>query len=268
MAIPGALGEYTLGETESESGVISPSSIASAEAFGIPVVSGNVAIIGAGGIASGEAFGSPTVQENVGTIVDAGDIASGEAFGTPTITVTYIISPASIASAEVFGVPFLGEVVTYSPVSRAQIRARRFWVLGGIMGNKFASYYYNAGTDSVINNTDNNVMSMDTEWTDENSLATLSANTVTINTPGWYLVYVAVGVAAGVAFNGYIAADTTQTLESTEGYATAMGVTADTIVSQGTIRNTSTMTIQVRLDNHSGQTLSAYVNELTIVKLD
>jgi hypothetical protein len=120
----GALGEFALGETESDGSItISPSSISSAEAFGTAVVSGNVAIIGAGGISSGEAFGVATVQQNTGTIVDAGDIASAQALGTPSVVL--VISPTSVASAEAFGVLNIGEIVTYGPVSRALMSARR-----------------------------------------------------------------------------------------------------------------------------------------------
>jgi hypothetical protein len=266
----GALGEHALGETESDGGItISPSSIASGEAFGTAIVSGDVAIIGAGGIATGESFGTAIVSENTGTIVDAGDIATGQAFGTPSIVL--VIAPVAIASAEAFGVPFLGEVVTYGPVSRATMMARSFAGLGGLetMGVKFARYIQAGSADSIANSTTNNTLSIDTETNDENSLATLSGNTVTVNTVGKYLVSATVVFSAGVALNGRVACYSGQFDIRTQGYTTAMGITSDLFFMGPTyFSNTSTTGITLKLDNASGQTLDAYVSDLWIIKLD
>jgi hypothetical protein len=246
--IYGALGEFALGEIEAivPDDTILPSSIASAEAFGSPVVSGNVAIIGAGGIAGAEAFDSPT------------------------LTLSYNISPSSIASAEAFGVPFMGVEVTYEKVSRATMAARRILNLGGVMAVKFASYYYGGGTQSISNATTDTQLNIDTESVDENSLATLAANTVTINALGSYLVYAIVAISAGGAFNGNVGVKLYNGGDVfTEGYATAMSITSDLVyIGPLFIVNTSTFGIGPRLDNSSGQTLSAYLYELTLIKLD
>jgi hypothetical protein len=262
----GALGELALGETESAGDTIYPSSISSAEAFGSPTVTADIYVIFPAAIASAEAFGSPVVQENTGTITGAGDIASAQAFGTPSVVL--VTSPSSIASAEAFGVPFMGVEVTYEKVSRATMAARRILNLGGMMGNKFASYYYNGGTDTVNNSTDAD-LSLDTESMDENNLATLSGNVVTINTTGRYLVYAAISVSAGAAFNGYIGVYLDQTDTFKRGYATAMGLQSDVLfIGPTLLYNSSTLTLTPQVSNYSGQTISAYVYELTLIKLE
>lgn len=112
----GALGEFALGETGTEGIIIAPTSISSAEAFGVPsVLSDGYGIIGAGGIVSAEALGNPTVW--IGNLIsDAGGIASAEAFGAPSVVL--VIAPGSINSVEAFGVPAVYKFATYLPVSR------------------------------------------------------------------------------------------------------------------------------------------------------
>ncbi len=80
---------------------ISPSGIASGEAFGTAKVSLTIATTG---IASAEVLGDPTVTALPPQIVPAG-IASEEAFGTHTVTAGIPVIPAGISSAEVFGSP-------------------------------------------------------------------------------------------------------------------------------------------------------------------
>jgi hypothetical protein len=95
----------------------SPSGIASAEAFGTPVVTATLAV-SPSGIASGEAFGTVDVAKTL-TVGPSG-IASAGAFGTPTVTAGVLtVSPAGIASAEAFGTAALAGPMTITTPSIA-----------------------------------------------------------------------------------------------------------------------------------------------------
>ena len=80
---------------------ITPSSIASAEAFGTPTIFNLLQFLLPDAIASAEAFGTPKLQLY---ILPTG-IASLEAFGVPKFQL-YLL-PSSIVSAEAFGKPWL-----------------------------------------------------------------------------------------------------------------------------------------------------------------
>lgn len=76
---------------------VTPTSIGSAEAFGATSVA---LVVSPSGIASGEVFGTASLALNI----HATGIVSGEAFGTPTVDDgTLTIFPSGIASAEAFG---------------------------------------------------------------------------------------------------------------------------------------------------------------------
>jgi len=111
---------------------IYPSGIASAEAFGTPLL---VEIVQTSGIASGEAFGTPTLRLGVHpsgiasaeafgaarldqTIYFTG-IVSAEAFGTASLHPT--ISPTGIASAEAFGTASLLRTVSPTAIASAEV---------------------------------------------------------------------------------------------------------------------------------------------------
>jgi hypothetical protein len=112
---------------------VSPSAIASAEAFGTATL---LERVNAGAIASAEAFGTPSLLEriNAGAIasagafgtptllerVNAGAIASAEAFGTPAISMPDLIAVVAIASAEAFGTPTLLERVNAGAIGSAE----------------------------------------------------------------------------------------------------------------------------------------------------
>ncbi|APU88906.1 hypothetical protein Rctr197k_090 [Virus Rctr197k] len=76
--------------------LVSVDAIASAEAFGTPVVAGPVTVTG---IASAEAFGTPTMAY----VISPTGIASAEAFGSPTVTAGVLIFVAGIPTGEAFG---------------------------------------------------------------------------------------------------------------------------------------------------------------------
>lgn len=83
---------------------VSPTGIASAQAFGTPTLLSTLPVAPAG-IASVEAFGSPTVE--IGKIRPVG-VDTAEEWGTPAIAAgTVTISPAGIGGAEAFGEPRL-----------------------------------------------------------------------------------------------------------------------------------------------------------------
>jgi hypothetical protein len=80
---------------------ISPSGIATAEAFGTATLAPGAVAVAPNGIASLEAFGAPTLTTLTTIIANA--IASAEAFGAPTLTTLTTIIANAIASLEAFG---------------------------------------------------------------------------------------------------------------------------------------------------------------------
>jgi len=86
--------------------------IASAEAFGTPIVTIGLTLYPTG-IASVEAFGNLVIA---GPLIVPG-IASQEAFGSPTVTPGgVIVAPSGISSEELFGLPKLNLFVTPSGI--------------------------------------------------------------------------------------------------------------------------------------------------------
>lgn len=88
---------------------VSPTGVASGEAFGTATVQPGPVTVSPTGVASSEAFGTASVSIGVPTISPAG-VVSSEAFGSPTVAGP--VSAFGIASAELFGIPaVLGEVL-------------------------------------------------------------------------------------------------------------------------------------------------------------
>lgn len=106
-------------------GLVAPTGIDSAEAFGSATVTPGSVDVDPSGIASGEAFGTAAVG-SAGTIAPAG-IPTAEAFGSPAITTGAVsVAPVSIGSAEAFGVPTVAGQTTPSaptPASRTLVVA-------------------------------------------------------------------------------------------------------------------------------------------------
>lgn len=93
---------------------ISPTSIASSEAFGTATISTGPVTISPSSIGSSEAFGTATLNFSV-TISPTG-IASGEALGTPSISASSTLSPSGISSGGAFGTAVISTGgVTISP---------------------------------------------------------------------------------------------------------------------------------------------------------
>lgn len=108
---------------------VSPSGIASAEAFGTTTSSTALAV-SPSGVSSAQAFGTVQIQ-NVLTLSPVG-IASAQAFGTPGATIPIQASPTGIASAQVFGTTVAAGSLTVSPTAIASAQA--FGVLAVSVG--------------------------------------------------------------------------------------------------------------------------------------
>lgn len=79
---------------------VSPSAIASGEAFGTATLTPGAVTVSPSAIGSAEAFGTPTIVQDVAPT----GIPSDEAFGTASLSVGPVtVSPSSIGSAEAFG---------------------------------------------------------------------------------------------------------------------------------------------------------------------
>ncbi|HJV99426.1 MAG TPA: DUF4082 domain-containing protein [Arthrobacter sp.] len=99
--------------TDETSGVtLSPSGIASAEAFGTAVATATLTAE-PGGIASGEALGTPVASTTLTATATAIDTL--ESFGTPAATATLTATADGIASEEALGSPAASATLTASP---------------------------------------------------------------------------------------------------------------------------------------------------------
>jgi len=107
-------GEYIVPVKSSGGVTLTPSGIASQEAFGTPSIIADQFIQPAG-IASLESFGSHLVA--AGLVVSPSGIASLEAFGSHSLQSVVTISPGAIPSSEVFGSIAIATAVTVSPTS-------------------------------------------------------------------------------------------------------------------------------------------------------
>lgn len=116
---------------------VSPSGVASAEAFGTATVSTGPVELDPSGIASAEAFGADQLNQTVydaaiasaeafgaiavGTPVFPSGIASAEAFGTDVVTTGPVtVSPSGIASAEAIGVATIQEILAAFGIASAE----------------------------------------------------------------------------------------------------------------------------------------------------
>lgn len=91
---------------------VSPTGIASAEAFGLPAASTTL-IASPAAIAPSEAVGAPSISTAL-TVSPSG-VATAGALGTPSLTATLTASPTGIATAEALGAPSLSATLTVSP---------------------------------------------------------------------------------------------------------------------------------------------------------
>jgi hypothetical protein len=150
---PGSNFQWDTGVTGNQG--ILPSSIASAEAFGTPSLSGGAPdsifhpntthvidwskpsayfplmmtetvsegrVLIPSGIASGQAFGTPSLTPGSVTIFPTG-IASAQSVGSPILHSTAAIAPSGIASAQALGTPTLHSTASISPSGIASAQA-------------------------------------------------------------------------------------------------------------------------------------------------
>ena len=128
----------------------------------------------------------------------------------------------------------------------------------------FAAYY---GPSVTINSTVNNAtLEIGTEWTDDNGLATLAANTITINYPCWASISANINYEGASAFNGFVYVECTQYGSGVrKGFTTAMGILADSIFLGPFLFNvTTTQAIGFRLSNQLGVNVDAIINDAQI----
>lgn len=92
---------------------ISPTGIASAQAFGLPIQAGPVTAVG---ITTAEVFGSAQLNLEIGA---AGAIASAEMFGSPQLDLA--VAPSGIGTAEVFGLSQLDLQVSPPSISSGEV---------------------------------------------------------------------------------------------------------------------------------------------------
>src|SRR5688572_7743426 len=118
-----ARGAWAL-SVEEQVQTVTPTGIASLEAWGTPTVQPGNLNVSPGSIASAEAWGSPTLQPG-NTNVSPSGLASAEAWGTPTVQPGNLnVSPSSIGSAEAWGQPTLqAGNVNVSPSGIASLEA-------------------------------------------------------------------------------------------------------------------------------------------------
>jgi len=115
---------FLIGYFIASSLTISPSGIATAEAFGSPTLTPGAVTISPTGIATAEVFGTPTITQSGFTLSPTG-ISSAEIFGTISIQPGAVaVIPSGIVTAEVFGVmAALPGVVTILPFGIAPAEA-------------------------------------------------------------------------------------------------------------------------------------------------
>lgn len=94
---------------------VTPSAIASSEAFGTTQLNLSVT---PSGIASGEAFGNLAISTPLPQSVTLSSIASGEAFGTARLGL--YVGPTAIASSEAFGSARLSAVIGLTGIASAE----------------------------------------------------------------------------------------------------------------------------------------------------
>lgn len=128
----------------------------------------------------------------------------------------------------------------------------------------FAAYY---GSTLVVNDTtDDALLDIDTEWTDESGLATLASDVITINYPCWASVSAYVTFDGASAFNGYVYIECDQFGSGvSKGYTTAMGILQDSIFVGPFLMDVSTtQAISFSLNNHLGVNINTLINDVQI----
>lgn len=136
-------------------------------------------------------------------------------------------------------------------------------------GVKFATYYYN-GSEVISDSTDAQDMLLDSEWSDDYNLASLSSNVVTIAKKGWYqfLLNVYFQSNTGDPLNGRVFVNWSA-WNKAGSYATASGVTIDNFYLTGLLdADTDNFVCQrPAITNRSGVAILAWIYEFTLYKV-
>ncbi len=129
----------------------------------------------------------------------------------------------------------------------------------------FASYYGSGGT--LTNNTDGNVLTLNTEWVDQFGLASVSGNQLTVAKKGWYIFLIDVQYTGAGAFNGRVVMNF-QGYELAHGYTTAMGIDYNQFYMEMLLSVTDNQNLgSITVDNHAGESIDYGVYELTLLKV-
>lgn len=115
---------YLFFTDEPKAQTVSPTGIATAQAFGTAVVTigASAQTVTPTGIASGEAFGAASVTPG-GVTVSPGAIDSAEALGVPSVNASNTIAPSAIDSEQALGTPAMvvgGVVVSPSSIASSE----------------------------------------------------------------------------------------------------------------------------------------------------
>lgn len=132
---------------------------------------------------------------------------------------------------------------------------------------RWAGYYGQQTT--VSDTTDNQDLSLDTEFSDETSLASVSSDALTVAEKGQYQCYLSVYIIGGADFNGRVKLDWAGFFVQ-KGYTTAMAIGEDNIYIGPFTLNNSTVNHNlgtIKFSNHTGTSIDIYVNEIVLIKI-
>jgi hypothetical protein len=135
---------------------------------------------------------------------------------------------------------------------------------------------YTAASSVTVAHADPSTMLViSTEAEDSYSLATLSANRITITKKGWYSIFASVGhYSNGADYNGtiYVGFNGAGLVNTGEmrGYITAWAVSGDEmVISVPLIKVTADATsyIEIFITNNSGASIEGYINRVSLLKI-
>lgn len=125
--------------------------------------------------------------------------------------------------------------------------------------------YYGSGI-AANDATSNTLLDISTEWTDEQGIATLASDVITLTYDMWVRLSATVTLTSATAFNGKVNFTLGGVaIDYARGYTTAMGILADTIVLGPSMWQASaTNTINIVVDNALGSTVTFTIEDVTI----
>ena len=204
---------------------------------------------------------------------DIGSILNGEILLPGTQNSPYGVGGSIPIPSDFTGTYISGNVTTIwnNGVVTYQVDRTGITVGGGL---KYASYTNGGTLDTINDGNSDAVLNLDTEVADNSNLASISANTITINVAGDYLVFVNVEVTNAANFgNGGIRFLATCTGGSASLFHTVL-TAADSawddglqIGMDGFIQITAGNTLTVGIINDSGTQIVVWVKDVTLLKI-